>query len=275
VASTGTVETPMKQPFRYVDDSRTGIYEIDSQHVYCDFDLLQLLLEMDAGEENLFPPRCSQIQINIDDGLVATRAAREALTQRLKETYEQIAAEQSERLDSFERRLVSRVDVLTWEESQLHIIVPVERERILVTILFGIISLVAAVLVLCILYMIVLQKTRDIGIIKAIGGSSAGLSLVFVFYGLAIGIVGSALGGTLGYLFVTNINEIQAFLVSVNPSWQVWDRAVYSFDEIPNRVDPGEMTLLLVSSVIFSMLGATLAAWRAGAMHPVEAVRHE
>ncbi len=275
VSHTGNVETPQKQPFRYVDDSRTGIYEIDSQHVYCDFSLLQRLLEMDAGPEGNFPPRCSQIQIKVDPDVVRTAQQREALTARMVTLYKELGVQHADRLDSFERSLVSYVEAMTWEQSQIHIIAPVEKERILVTILFGIISLVAAVLVLCILYMIVLQKTRDIGIIKAIGGSSTGLSVVFVFYGLAIGVVGSALGGTLGYLFVTNINEFQAFLISLNPAWQVWDRSVYSFDEIPNRVDPTEMTALLVASVVFSMLGSTLAAWRAGVMHPVEALRHE
>jgi lipoprotein-releasing system permease protein len=164
---------------------------------------------------------------------------------------------------------------MTWEQTQAHIIVPVEKERGLVSTLFGIISLVAAVLVLCILYMIVLQKTRDIGIIKSIGGSPIGVALIFLGYGAAIGLVGSALGTVLGCYFVTNINEIQDFLTSLNPAWQVWDRAVYSFDQIPNTVRTADAVTVVVAAVAASTLGALLAALRAGFMQPVEALRYE
>lgn len=273
VTDTGTVELPVKQPFRYADDSRTGIYEIDSQHVYCDFELLQKLLFMDQAElvgGGTAPARCSQIQIKLADGVDADR-----ITRRLEEQYHTMANDPRYELPLEDRMLVSDVSALTWEQSQAHIIGPVEKERQLVTILFGIISLVAVVLVLCILYMIVLQKTRDIGIIKSIGGSSRGVALIFIIYGAAVGIVGSVVGAVLGYLFVTNINEIQAFLTYLNPAWQVWDRSVYSFDEIPHTVRTEDIITVIIAAILSSTLGALIPAVRAGSMHPVEALRHE
>ncbi len=274
---TGTVDTPVKQPFRYADDSRTAIYEIDSQHVYCDFALLQQLLQMQATDRvnpetgaviGQVPGRASQIQIKLAPGVKA-----EALCQRLAEHYHTLADDP--RLDMNDKQLISAVEAMTWAQSQAHIIAPVEKERQLVTILFGIISLVAAVLVLCILYMIVLQKTRDIGIVKSIGGSSAGLAMVFITYGAAVGVVGAIVGLIGGYYFVTYINEIQTFLTQLNPAWQVWDRSVYSFDEIPNTVRGGDMVVIFIAAVALSTLGSVLAAWRAGAMQPVEALRYE
>ena len=193
----------------------------------------------------------------------------------MQDLYGSYAEDAARDLDFTERNLIGRITAVTWEESQAHIIAPVKKERMLVTILFGIISLVAAVLVLCILYMIALQKTRDIGIIKAIGGSSAGVALIFLTYGAAVGLVG-AIGGTVfGVLFVTNINEIQAFLTSLNPEWQVWDRSVYSFDEIPHAVNGWDLIGVFVSAIVMSTVGSLLAAFRAGSMHPVEALRHE
>mgnify|MGYP000240138852 CR=1 FL=1 len=281
MSSAGTVDTPVKQPLRYVDDSRTGIYEIDSRHVYCDFELLQKLLRMDAAERvdaqtgetiGVVPPRCSQIQVKIAAGHDPRDVAR-----RLKEYYHGMVKDPrfSGMLDLNDMQLIGFIDALTWEESQAHIIAPVEKERQLVTILFAIISLVAAVLVLCILYMIVLQKTRDIGIIKALGGSSAGVALIFIAYGAAVGIVGSALGTIIGYYFVTYINQIQDWLTRMNPAWQVWDRSVYSFDAIPNTVRSADMITVIVAAIIASTLGSLAAAWRAGTMQPVEALRHE
>lgn len=274
VGITGSVDTPIKQPFRYADDSRTGIYEIDNNHAYCDFDLLQTILEMnqvefDDGTRGP-PARCSQIQIKTAPG-----TDNRALANRLQALYQSYLEDERFTLDRYDRSLIGRINVKTWEQSQAHIIGPVERERVLVTILFGIVSLVAAVLVLCILYMIVLQKTRDIGIVKAIGGSSAGVATIFLMYGAAVGLVGGLLGITFGYYFVININAIEDLLIAMNPAWQVWDRSVYSFDEIPNTVRTGEMIAIFIAAVVFATLGSILAAWRAGAMDPLEALRHE
>jgi lipoprotein-releasing system permease protein len=277
----GTLDTPIKPLFRYADDSRTGIYEIDSQHVYSDFELLQKLLHMDRAERvdpdsgkviGVAPARCSQIQIKLKAGVDAYPLAR-----RLEQHYHTYLADPrfQDQLTLSEAHLISRIEGLTWEQSQAHIIAPVEKERQLVTILFAIISLVAAVLVLCILYMIVLQKTRDIGILKAIGGSSAGVALIFVAYGAACGVVGSAFGAVLGYYFVTYINQIQGGLTALNPAWQVWDRSVYSFDAIPSTVRTADIVDVVVVAILISTLGSLAAAWRAGRMQPVEALRYE
>lgn len=277
----GTVDAPVKQAFRYVDDSRTGIYDIDSQHVYCDFDLLQRLVEMHAvprvdDDGNIVgtaPARCSQIQINVRDGVDFA-----ALTPRLTALYHSFLDADSpyrKQLDFLDRQLVARISAMTWRESQASIIAPVEKEKILVTILFAIISLVAVALILCILYMIVLQKTRDIGIIKAIGGSSGGVAFIFVLYGAAVGVTGSVLGAVLGTLVVTYINHIQEFLIAVNPSWRVWDLKVYSFDRIPSEVSPYDTLVVVLIAIAAATIGSFAAAWRAGSMQPVEAIRHE
>ncbi len=273
---------PIKQAFRYVDDSRTGVFDIDSQHVYCDFRLLQDLLRMGPAERvdvegrtiGTAPARCSQIQIKVAPG-AATPARLSALTTRLAELYHSYLDDERFELDFTERQLVGRVSAMTWQESQAHIFAPVQKEKALVTILFGIISLVAVALILCILYMIVLQKTRDIGIVKAIGGSTGGVALIFVLYGAAVGVTGAALGTMLGVVFVTNINEIQDFLIALNPAWRVWDLEVYSFDRIPSAVDVPDAVFVALAAVAAATLGSLVAALRAGFMHPVEALRHE
>lgn len=265
---------PRKQAFRYVDDLRTGIYEIDSKSVYVDFDLLQRLLDMGPVERadgtGIAPARCSQIQVKI-----APDADAQAVALELQELYQQVARAFPGELDFLELDMLSDITAKTWEQSQAHLIGPVEKERALISIIIGIVSLVAAVLVLCILYMIVLQKTRDIGLLKAVGASSGGVSAIFVAYGAAVGVVGAILGSIGGYYFVTYINEIEQLLISLNPAWQVWDRAVYSFDQIPNTVRNADIATVIISALLSSIAGSLLAAWRAGAMHPLEALRYE
>lgn len=277
VSLTASIDTPIKQAFRYADDSRTGIYEIDSQHVYCDFDLLQKLLLMNPAERpegaGMSPARCSQIQFKLSAAV--DPAFRDRVCGAMRSRYRALADRPEFDLRAAERSLVARVDAYTWEQSQAHVIAPVEKERFLVTMLFGVISLVAVVLVLCILYMIVLQKTRDIGIVKSIGGSSAGVACIFVLYGLSVGVLGATLGVILGVVFVTNINEVQAALIWISPGLRVWDRSVYSFDEIPHRVAPEDVAAVVIAALIACTIGSLAAAWRAGRMQPVEALRYE
>lgn len=269
----GSIDTPKKLAFRYADDSRTGIFEIDSKHSYVDFENLQRLLLWDAAERadgtGVSPGRCSQIQIKVKPGVDA-----DALCARLTAAYRELPNRIGVALTTTEWGLLQDIEAVTWEQSQVHVIGPVENERNLVTMLFGIISIVAIVLVMCILYMIALQKTRDIGIVKSIGGSSVGVASIFLCYGAAVGVVGGAMGAVFGYVFVRHINDFQAILTDAF-GWRVWDRSVYSFDDIPSTVRPDDLARIFLVAILASTFGAVAAAWRAGTMHPVEALRHE
>jgi ABC-type lipoprotein release transport system permease subunit len=101
------------------------------------------------------------------------------------------------------------------------------------------------------------------------------VALIFVLYGAAVGVTGAGAGTMLGVVFVTNINEIQDFLIALNPAWRVWDLEVYSFDRIPSAVDVPDAVFVALAAVAAATLGSLVAALRAGFMHPVEALRHE
>jgi lipoprotein-releasing system permease protein len=150
----------------------------------------------------------------------------------------------------------------------------VEKEKALVTFLFAMISIVAIFLIFCIFYMIVVEKTKDIGIVKSVGASSAGVAGIFLGYGLAIGIVGAGLGLLVAYVIVKNINEIHTFL-GERLGLVMWNPEVYAFDIIPNTMDPTEVFWIMVIAVISSVLGALVPAIRAAQMEPVEALRWE
>src|SRR5205814_7358470 len=94
------------------------------------------------------------------------------------------------------------IEVQTWKEVHEDFIHAVEKEKGLVTILFGLISIVAVFLIFCIFYMIVVEKTRDIGIIKSVGATSGGIAASVLGHGMASGIVGGFLGLGAGWLIV-------------------------------------------------------------------------
>ncbi|HUW82691.1 MAG TPA: FtsX-like permease family protein [Phycisphaerae bacterium] len=268
------VEGPKRTYGRYVDDSHTGVHEIDSFCVYVDFDLLQDLLLMGPAERTpedgggMTSARCSQVQIKL-----SPQADPLALRTRIAQAWQEHMATVS--ADPFEQSLMANAGVYTWEEMQAVYIAAVEKEKILVTVLFGVISLVAVFLVLCIFYMIVQEKTRDIGIIKSIGGSSAGVAGIFLGYGAAIGAVGSLLGAVVGTLFVRYINELQEWLASIHPSLRVWSAEVYVFDRIPNEVKPADVMVIVVVAILAAVVGAAIPAWRAARTWPAETLRYE
>ncbi|MFN0137005.1 MAG: ABC transporter permease [Phycisphaerae bacterium] len=279
MSDNAVLDNPVKIVFRLADDSRTGIYEIDSRQTYIDFDLLQRQLRMNATDRispedgavvGRIPARCSQIQIKLRDGANADNTAL-----RMTAAYQKLLTTTKTPLSPREADYVENVTVTTWQQTQQHIIGPVEKERVMMVIILGMISLVAVALELCILYMIVLQKTRDIGIVKAVGGSSTGVAAIWLIYGAAVGLVGGTLGTILGTVFVTNINDIQDLLIRINPAWRVWDMKVYSFDTIPSRIDPWDALTVFIIAILASSIGSLAAALRAGYSEPVQALGYE
>lgn len=245
--------------FWVVDYSRTKVSFNDSGTVYVGFDELQNLLSMtkDEGE----PARTSEIHIALKEGsdLMAARG-------KIARIVEDIAQEKG-----WFRYAVP--DVMTWEHINATYLGAIEKEKGLTTILFGIISLVAIFLIFCIFYMIVVEKTRDIGVIKSVGATSGGVAGIFLGYGLALGAVGGGLGLLAAWLIVHYINQIHDFIS--RHAAPVWDPEVYLFDSIPNTMNPREASIIVAAAVIASVLGALVPAIRAARMNPVEALRWE
>lgn len=270
-------EPPPKPSFRYVDDSRTGIHEIDSMNVYVDFTALQKLLSMEAQERadgtGASGARCSQIQVKLAPEFGATRETLGRTKELLLDEWDKFVNDTP--ADPFEYDLLRDVDIQTWEEMQRSYISAIEKEKFLVLIMFGVISIVAVFLILCIFYMIVQEKTRDIGIIKSVGGSAEGVAAVFLAYGGGIGLVGCILGSLLGTTFVEHINDVQDWLARINPDWRVWSPETYSFDKIPDVWKWSEVIWISILAVVASILGATFPALRAGRTWPVESLRYE
>lgn len=284
ISQRGHIETATGMPsrmFRYVDDCRTGVFDVDSMSVYVDFDLLQRVLEMNRADieiemddgsirPEVRPARTTQIQIKLEPEYGDMRTV-EATRLRLQEEWDRIAAAHLGKFGS--DRLLTAVEIKTWEKKQEKYINAVKNEKTLVTTLFGVISVVAVFLVGCIFYMIVQQKTRDIGIIKSVGATSFGVAQIFLAYGAAVGVVGGALGTLIGTLFCWYINEIHTMLGHFDVV--VWDPSVYLFDQIPNKVDLTEAVMIYVIAILASIVGSVIAATRAARVWPVEALRYE
>jgi len=164
--------------------------------------------------------------------------------------------------------------IRTWQEMQGPLLAAVQLETTILNILLFLIIAVAGFGILATFYMIVVEKTKDIGILKSLGAPSGGVMSIFLGYGLSLGIVGSGVGLVLGLLFVININHI-ARVVEWITGQKVFDPSVYYFREIPTIVNPLTISWIVAGAMVIAVLASVLPAIRAARLHPVEALRYE
>ncbi|MEO8495566.1 MAG: FtsX-like permease family protein [Planctomycetota bacterium] len=162
----------------------------------------------------------------------------------------------------------------TWRDLQGPLLAAVHMETMILNILLFLIIAVAGFGILATFFMIVVEKTRDIGILKALGAPSSGVMSIFLGYGVSLGAVGSGVGLVLGLLFVTNINGIARGLEWIT-GHEVFDPTVYYFQEIPTSIQPATVVGVMVGSILIAVLASVLPAIRAARLHPVAALRYE
>ena len=237
-----------------VDIFKCGMSEYDSNLVFCNLDELQKVRGMIEPDHPNDPHGRSVTSIQI----------------KLKDFAD--APEVIERLQAvFSPGLYT---IKTWEQKQGPLLAAVEIETGILNVLLFLIIAVAGFGILAIFYMIVVEKTRDIGILKALGASSSGVLSIFLSYGLALGVVGSGVGVALGLFFVRYINELEAILTAVTGR-KVFDDKVYYFPEIPTSVQPGMVFWVTCGAIAIAVMASVLPARRAARLRPVEALRYE
>lgn len=164
--------------------------------------------------------------------------------------------------------------VSTWRDKQGPLLAAVQMETAILNVLLFMIIAVAGFGILAIFFMIVVEKTRDIGILKALGASGRGVMGIFLSYGLSLGMVGSGVGMVLGLLFVLYINEIAKILSAVT-GHEVFDPTIYYFYKIPTIIEPPTVAWIVCGAMVIAVLASVLPARRAARLHPVEALRYE
>jgi len=240
---------PVQDRFVACDFFKSEMAEYDSSFVFVPLDYLQHLRSM--GD------RVTSIQIKLQDYAHAPEVVAV-----LKELFPRTGDPREDYL------------VQTWEDKQGALLAAIAIERGLLNVLLFLIIAVAGFGILAIFSMIVVEKTRDIGIIKALGASNTGVMGIFLGYGLLLGLVGAGLGTGLGLTITTYINEIEKVIGNAT-GHEIFSKGVYYFDKIPTDIQP--MTVLLVNAGALGIvvLSSILPALRAALLHPVRALRYE
>jgi lipoprotein-releasing system permease protein len=235
---------PVFDRFAVCDYFRSEMSEYDSNYVFVPLQYLQRLRTMED--------RVSSIQIRLKNPADA-----------------KVVVAELERL--FPDFLYS---VETWEQKQGPLLAAISIEKGILNVLLFLIVGVAGFGILAIFSMIVTEKTRDIGILKSLGASNAGVMSIFLGYGLLLGLSGAVLGTGLGLVFTHHINDIEQQLSRLS-GHEVFDRSIYYFNEIPTHVDPWAVLLVNLGAIAIAVLFSVLPALRAATLHPVRALRFE
>ena len=170
--------------------------------------------------------------------------------------------------------LPKTLEARTWMDDNRELFNAIATERVVMTFILFFVMLVAAFGLCSTLITITVQKSREIGLMKALGASDLQVSGVFLFHGVVVGVVG-AIGGTVFGLALLHFrNPFRDFLLKAFHI-DVFSSKVYGFPEIPAVIDPVNVALIAISAVVICILAALIPAVNAARLAPARALRYE
>jgi lipoprotein-releasing system permease protein len=214
----------------------TGMYEYDNQNMYVELPAAQDLLSLDSAT-------VSGIAVNVTDPWQASVVA-----------------------DSLRTRLTFPYYTNDWMELNSSLFSALKLEKFAMALILFLIVLVAAFNIISTLIMVVADKTREIGILKSMGLTRASVLRIFVLQGIAIGLIGTALGTIGGIVLVWLLDKYQFITLPGD---------VYFIDRLPVALDPFDVVWIVAASIVIAFVATIYPARQASKLMPVEAIRHD
>jgi lipoprotein-releasing system permease protein len=218
-----------------------------------------------------FEYNASVVLTSLEDAqdLYDLRSSVHGLVVMVRNPYE--APELQRRFASF---LGSRFEVTTWMQENANILSALVVEKNVMFYLLFFIMIVAALCILSALITFVVQKTREIGMLKALGAADLQVSLIFLSQGAMVGAIGCLAGYGLGMLALEYRNEFLHFMNRMT-GFELFPASIYGFAELPALIVGRDILLVCGSAFVICTLGGLIPAWLAGRLKPVEALRYE
>jgi lipoprotein-releasing system permease protein len=231
---TGMIQMARSHPARVAGVFNLGMLEFDSQWGFISLDFAQEIAEVDQPE--LF-------QLKITDPFAAP-----AVVSRIEQQFGQTYRAQH------------------WQDLNQSLFSALWMEKTVISLAISLIVIVAALQIVGSLILMVLEKSHDIGILKTIGTSSRSISIIFMLQGLAIGVVGTVVGGalSLGICWLANTYKLVRIPMDV-----------YQVSYVPFIVRPADFGMVVIGAVLVSFIATLYPSRQAARLDPVQALRFE
>jgi len=164
--------------------------------------------------------------------------------------------------------------IQTWQERRRPLLRAVNNEKFLLAFVLFFIVLVGCFTIFATLTMTVVEKTRDIGVLRALGATASGIMGIFLLNGALVGIVGAGLGYGVGLYVAHNVDPIRLFLRDTF-GWDIFPANIYLFDTLPSHVDHAAAAMFAIAAAVAAVAAALYPSFRAARLRPVDALRYE
>jgi len=222
----------------------SGMYEYDVGLMFTSLETAQELYELGTGVHG--------VELVTDDPITGARLVAESLSGQLR----------------------APLRAQTWAQMNQRLLAAIQVEKSVMFFILIFIIVVAAFGIMSTLITVTVQKTRDIGVLKALGATPGQILRVFLFQGFVVGVVGVAMGVVLGLLTVENINPINDLLSHVL-GLELFPKEVYNFPRIPAYLTGRDLVTIAGAALVICTLAGLIPALRAARLEPVEALHHE
>ena len=164
--------------------------------------------------------------------------------------------------------------VRDWMHMNRNLFSALKLEKVVMFIILILIIFVAAFNIVSTLFMLVMEKAKEISILKSMGASSSSIIKIYSYQGLVIGLVGTFFGCAAGFVIVPNLNEIVGFIETIF-GITAFPSDVYYLDRIPSDIQYVDSLLIIIFSVAICLVASLYPAWRASKLNLVEGLRYE
>ena len=161
-----------------------------------------------------------------------------------------------------------------WMQMNKNLFSALQLEKVVMFIILILIILVAAFNIISTLFMVVMEKTKDIAILKSMGATRGSILKIFCLHGLFIGLSGTLAGCIGGFTIVPNINEIVSVLENTF-GFKAFPADVYYLNKLPSDIQYMDSFLIIIFSILICFAASLYPAWRASRLNPVDGLRYE
>lgn len=231
------IPSPSMRQYQVSGTFTTGMYDYDTKNIYVTLSASQE--QLGIREEN----QVSGLSVSTIDpdeaGIIAGRIRSE---------------------------LGNEFSAISWSATNAALFSALKLEKLAMGLILFLIVVVAAFNIVSTLVMVVVDKTREIGILKAMGVSNQTIMRIFMLQGVGIGVLGTTFGLILGVTTSLMLNRYEIIKIPAE---------VYFVDKLPLALNMIDVGTIVIGSIVVSFLATVFPAVRASQLEPVEAIRHE